>query len=229
MDTTFSLHNLGAESQPQMHTHTILQPFHGSSNLAVQMDHHRQAGESASFQQHHHNVPRPSHNHLSSFAMSAGVDVADFPTGELHGFSGFNASPTSLLANGQQSLSLPQGRNDITVQSLGRGGLPQKRLAEHQEPVHSEPGRYAPSVLTGAADPSVGSLVLVEPPSQEIQPSGVLDNGSTGDQGKQNGRPGSGGSSRLPPTKLVENPPDLAKWRQKLFDLENTMILTQDE
>ena len=36
-------------------------------------------------------------------------------------------------------------------------------------------------------------------------------------------------SSHFPGMKNIPNPPDLARWRQKLFDVEETMTLTEEE
>ncbi|KAK3362864.1 putative glutathione transferase [Lasiosphaeria hispida] len=61
------------------------------------------------------------------------------------------------------------------------------------------------------------------PQAQEtVQPAGLHDDQNS------SGRAKSGTSGQLK-TKMVENPASLAEWRQKLFDLDHMVILSQEE
>lgn len=135
-----------------------------------------------------------------------------------------------------------------------RGGRrPHKRIAEDQGSIHSGSVRFLTPILAGMADSSVGNMKIHEPAAPDIQTTGLWNErgilpcnlpvesaapptsfgmkepaqGITRDQEEQTRRPGSDGDH--PALGLVENPPDLAKWRQKLFDLENMIVLTQEE
>lgn len=166
-----------------------------------------------------------------------------------------NVSPTPLLLY-EPPLPLTGDRSGINPQLFGtrRESRPQKQMAEGQGPIHSGSSRFLPHLLAGTTDSSVGNMRIFESAAPVFQTTGAWghergalpDNlpgesvgppaslgmkgparGITGDQEEQTGRPGSDGA--LPALKLVENPPDLAKWRRKLFDLETMVVLTQEE
>jgi len=159
----------------------------------------------------------------------------------------FGAPAESLLV--EQTLLLPDNRASVPTRMLrqdrhqGRRQLPQKRQAESQESVRLEQGNSSASsfpeasisqfdipdtrtirAIPGGWDDESGRLSIRLPSDATEAP---ITTGEEPRQG-QDGQKERQGSGHLP-MKMVENPPELAWWRQRLFDLENMVVLSQDE
>lgn len=189
-----------------------------SSHRAIQFPSELEQGGGFHHVQHHN---RHSHDDLSSLAMSA-VDVVGFHSSELHDFSdmyktrtsqpvvaapyrGFGAPAESLrLQPGNSSSSFPEA-------SIGHFDIPDTRA------------------IPGGWDDE--SERLSTPlPSDAVGAPATMSGESRQGQDGQDGRKERQGSGHLPMTmRIVEKPPDLARWRQRLFDLEQMVVLSQDE
>lgn len=244
MDSAFIHQGSNAQSQSS-HSHS-------QSHRPIQFPSELKQGSGFHHIQHHN---RNSQDDLSSLAMSA-VDVVEFHTSELHVFSdvaapyrGFGAPAEPLLVN--QTLLLPEQRSSVPTHMLRqnrntvRRQLPRKRQAESQESVRIQQGSSSSSSFPGASVGHFGTPDTRAIPGGWDDESGRLSTrlsgdavgggapvatgqGARRDQVDQDGQKERQGSGHLP-MKMVENPPDLARWRQRLFDLEKMVVLSQEE
>ncbi|KAK4212818.1 glutathione S-transferase omega-1 [Rhypophila decipiens] len=137
----------------------------------------------------------------------------DQPSGELHEderISQPQAQPPAQSHSGPYNSSL-----SMQFQHDESGSLQQH--AHHQHNMGSVQGGQG------------GSNLFQERPAQVQDP--ISSSGQESDISEQEEfQPGSSGSaSGPPPTKFVEDPPDLDNWRRKLFDLEEAVVLTQQQ
>lgn len=188
--------------QPAARPHSIENGHHSPPNFAPQ----RQA---------------PSREPRNSHAFLPAVDVE----GSTRGLDAVNLSRFRSAYAGP-------GFNGLDQHDHAQQPPQRKQLPAQPQPHHSR-GLSLATASADAAPSSLGQFGILAPApvgsyagpdmlltagSGALRPSPANDSGSSEpSQGPQ------------PATKFVENPPDLIRWRQRLFDLEAPVILSEAE
>ncbi|KAK3330320.1 hypothetical protein B0H66DRAFT_611767 [Apodospora peruviana] len=191
------------------YTHAPSQPQPQSQSQLHSHSHpHSQSQRPLHFHQEHHQQTgfhqrhRSSHHDLSALAVPSLsiVDAQEVFPADLHGFTGvYKARPPMRSGTGNIQKSHRQ---------------PERRQLPHQRHVQAQ----------GPSRPAGVSLSTPDTPSA-VQ-FGVL--GPADGQGPPDHQEERRGNGHLP-MKMVPNPPDLAHWRRKLFELEELVVLSQEE
>jgi hypothetical protein len=152
-----------------------------------------------------------------------------------------NGFPNNTYGDGLSEVSVATvaavaGHDNLTGQHQ-QNQQPQRKQLPHQRQTHPSPGVSPGAASSNTTLPSLGQFGMSAPtPTDGHVMAGMPRNGSADPARASPATPANDPAGLEPsrsgqqlPAKFVENPPHLDLWRQKLFDLEETVILTPEE
>lgn len=158
----------------------------------------------ASQQQLHHGAPHPAHHTLASQSGLSLGSLEDNNEGIFHG--DLHRLPTQSRG---QAFHSPNGFDHTNGQSQ-RHGHGQANGSPHTPQQHGGDAQFGVLTPASAQHSSIARLQ---------QEDNVFDGTEAGDQT----------SDGHLPTAIVPDPPNLAEWRQKLFNVDDMITLSEEE